>query len=227
MANFSEDFNPSIAPPVLADENGANYLGVSLSLGSDAMAEILQLAIRLSFGTVEQPDDALYKAGTNRGLIWAPGESKSSFQARVQDAWATWAIAGTAKSITDVLALIGFTNAQVVPDPTWASAWSLTFTTGNHPGVTADVVWDFPGIFWDDTVTSWDSGVEPWRTEILRWIICKLKAAHETMTHLKLEYDGLVWDQPGLLWDQLGATWDQNVPGYITVKPYPGFQLPT
>lgn len=225
MANFSEDYHPSIAPPVLAGANGANYLGVSLSLQADALSEILQLAIRLTFGHDKQPDDALEISGRNRGLLWAPGESKQAFQARVRDAWNSWAIAGTAKSITDVLALIGFSNAVVVPDPSWASAWSLSFGIGDHPGIGFQV-WDDPSLFWDGLNVSWDSGVSPWRTEILRWIVCKLKAAHETLTHVRLENAVFAWDDPGIAWDQMGRVWDESNPGNILVKPYPGFVLP-
>jgi hypothetical protein len=114
---------------------GQRMLGATLGLMADVLSHGANQAFYARLpGHPQQAPDSLSAAGKDRGLVQFRGESQAAFAARVKNAWADYAQAGTWQQMINVLNQWG--NAG------WPSTW-VNLTSSNLVESGSPIVFTF------------------------------------------------------------------------------------
>ena len=216
-------YSPTLTLPAtrsyqeMADQDtpdwGTYYQNFYHAIGAacDATADGLTDAVAACF--VETcPEDALDKAGRDRGLPRGTGEATSAYRARLVNAWIAYQEGGTKLGIQNRLSEAGFTGAQVVEDRDWgADAYSGTrwwrfwvvFPLPNTFRV--PMKWEEAGTKWDDG-RAWDYCFTKDQLSLACAIVRKWMGAHNFFMGFVIQHTGYIWEGVGQLWED-GRTW--------------------
>lgn len=88
---------------------------MSFGAVKDALADRVRISIKSKLpGSGFSSPDSLVQIGNERGIQRNPGESDSSFDRRLQNAWNVWPFAGTAQGVLRALYDAGYPNVAIV-----------------------------------------------------------------------------------------------------------------
>lgn len=153
MPNF-KDFVDGVLPRPFAQEQSARWFGVHHSYTGDVWAENLSLALRLAWlADPESPDDVLPFVGSERRMPRYPGESVTSYRARLLDAWNAYQFAGAEGTIVAQFGHAGYPGTTIVFDaaalgprgeaaPYWSQFWVRFPFSSGHPVTGDGPTWD-------------------------------------------------------------------------------------
>lgn len=112
MARTLREYVLEISPPWLQTPSGGAFMS-ALGEVKDSLFYRAREAVRIRFFRYASAD-ALGRAGDERGLPRAAGESLEGYRARLRGAWAAWGYAGTALGLLRILHDTGYPNAHLV-----------------------------------------------------------------------------------------------------------------
>lgn len=111
----------------------ARAWGRSLGAEKDTTIERARQAV-LAGAVTRCPADALPLLGADAQLEQLPGETDTSYRARILGAWDTWPWAGTRTGLETVFTLLGLTvrlaTAAELGRTPWAQWWAFASATG-------------------------------------------------------------------------------------------------
>lgn len=112
MARTFRAYLLDISPPWLLTKSGAAFMA-ALGEVKDSILFRLREAARIRFLRFAS-DDALLKAGEERGIPRSAGEDSDTYRARLIGAWDAWKYAGTALGMLRALYDSGYPNVVLV-----------------------------------------------------------------------------------------------------------------
>ena len=148
MGTFRQMVDDRLPRP-FAQRYSSAWFGVLCGLTGDLLAEGMSLALKLAWiDHEESPDDVLPLIGSERGMPRYPGESVTSYRARLQDAWNAYTFAGAEQTIVSQFEHAGYPGTEIQFDaaadgpngeaaPYWSQFWVYFPYTSGHP-VTGD-----------------------------------------------------------------------------------------
>jgi hypothetical protein len=132
------------------------------------------------------PDDALPFIGSETSINAYPGETLTSYRARLKDPWDTWTPAGDESVITAQFAAAGYPGVEVQFDPAatgprgeaapyWSQFWVFFPFSSGHPVTGAGATYN--SFNWGDG-TLWGLTVQPSFYQLIHFIVRKWKPGH-------------------------------------------------
>lgn len=142
------------------------------------------------------PDDGLDHWGRGVRIPRMPGESHDTYRARLEEAWTTWELAGTAPGIEAQLRAYGVADVEVVED--WQGQWG--------EGHVASHVWALlgPTMPWEPRLAPFVGGPDtlggstatPAEVRQAKALVLAWKAPHTYPMAIRLHFDGVVHGGP-------------------------------
>lgn len=145
------------------------------------------------------PDDGLDEWGANVRIERMPGESHDTYRARLEEAWATWELAGTAPGIEAQLRAFGVADAEVVED--WQGHWGTDQVPSHlHVLLGPTMPWEprvAPFLGGPDTLGG--STATPAEVHRAKALVLKWKAPHAYPMAIRLLFAGVIHGGPRLV----------------------------
>jgi hypothetical protein len=214
MADTFLEFAPSALPNWLKGFWGVSW-SAAHGLILDGIAQGATDAVKCRIVT-RAPDDAIPKIGKERNIPRYSNETVETYRNRLQDAWNTWAKAGTDKGILDQITLIGFSDATIVRNNQWdwdsnpgnvATYWARFWVVLPTWPYNNDGYWGDAG-YWGDG-GSWGTEAPTTICKALIDAVRKWKSSHAACIQIICIVDGGVWGYPiDETWGS--GTWDAS-----------------
>lgn len=182
----------------------------------DALTSLAHTAVSIRFPSTAQPD-ALPYLGRDRNLDRGPNESDTSFVARLEEAFDTWATAGHPRELLGAVLAFLSPDAPIVRTVTDFSIWD-TVVSGSWSRLYESSNWNWDGLSewwrawviiyqpsfdanrnwgvgtWGDRSGTWGCTATATQVQALRNLVAKWKPTNIVVKNVLLSFDSSLFD---------------------------------
>jgi len=200
-ADDYETWQQGDVPSWLAGPRGLAWFAAH-GRAKDLMVAGARVAVKCAF-VADCPGDALPWLGFARRLPRYPGDTDTTYRARLLAAWTLWQQAGTRAGLLALLSALGFPHAAIYDarDSTppgevswppggdasnWSRFWVFLDTTVDNPFGWVERVWGDPWAYGDGS--TWGSTATVAQIDLLRAALRLFKPAHVLCSGIYVDF---------------------------------------